>query len=587
MKNFIFTGLLVSAVTFSTYAQHKFTLNLSDIADDQFKVTVIPDGLTNRNNIFQFAAIAPGTYQTMDIGRFVRAFAAFDANGDTLGSSQLSTNQWKLSEPEKTSRIEYAIAETWDNPVTEHVVYNMCGTSLEKDHAYINNHAVLGYFHGMQSHELWIKINHPVDWVAGTALSMNAEGYYTAPSYDFAVDSPLMLGRLTKASTDVEGTLVDIFTYSKTDLIKSEDILTDLKDILFAASKFTEGLPVDRYVFLYHFEDMDYGAWEHSYSSSYAMREAPFDEARTLQFRSIAAHEFYHVVTPLNIHSELIEKFNYEEPELSQHLWLYEGVTEWAAMALLLRDNIISLDEYLAETTQKLSTNDGFDPNLSLTELGINATHMQDQYVNIYMKGAVTAAMLDLLLLKKSKGKSGLRELVNDLSKKYGPSKPFDEEGFFDELVAATYPDVGDFIEKHIQGAEKLPLKEYFGFIGINYQEIAGYDSSKVSLGIGLTVEGMDIVVANANENFKEIKKGDILKSVDGVEISLMNAQIEFTKFQSRKPGENVKFTFLRDEELIEVEMILQPQRIMHQFQVIEKPKKKQAKLRKKWLKNS
>ena len=225
-------------------SQHKFTIDLNDISDDQFKVTLIPDELSRQNDIFQFAAIAPGTYSIMDIGRFVRSFTAFDANGDTLNSQQISTNQWKLAFPEKTKRIQYAIAETWDTPVKEHAIYPMSGTSLEEDHAYINNHAVLGYFHGMQAHELWIKIKHPEDWVTGTPLTQNSAGYFTAASYDFAVDSPFILGRLSKATTNVEGTQVDVFTYSKTDLIKSKDILEDLQDILFAASKFTNGTVV-------------------------------------------------------------------------------------------------------------------------------------------------------------------------------------------------------------------------------------------------------------------------------------------------------------------------------------------------------
>ena len=39
----------------------------------------------------------------------------------------------------------------------------------------------------------------------------------------------------------------------------------------------------------------------------------------------IAAHEFFHVVTPLHIHSEIIENFDFETPVPSEHVWLYEG----------------------------------------------------------------------------------------------------------------------------------------------------------------------------------------------------------------------------------------------------------------------
>lgn len=586
---FVLAWLLLfpaSLANFTLFAQHRFIIDLNNINEDQFKVTMIPDKLSEDNDIFQFASIAPGTYQIMDIGRFVRAFHAYDTQGQPVHVEQLSTNQWKLSDPEVTARIEYSIAETWDTPVEEHPIYRMCGTSLEEDHALINNHAVLGYIHGMQSHELWIRILHPDHWITGTALTQNNEGYYTAPSYDFVVDSPILLGRLDKASIMVEDTKVDIFTYSKTDLIKSGDILDDLEDILYAASRFTDGLPVDRYVFLYHFEDGDYGAWEHSYSSIYAMKEAEFDPVRTQMFRSIAAHEFYHIVTPLNIHSELIENFNYVRPELSQHLWLYEGVTEWAAEIMLLRDQIYTLEDYLADVRMKLQISDAFDPDISLTELGINATNLADQYVNIYNKGAMTATMLDLLLLKKSKGKRGLRELVNQLSLMYGPDKPFDENTFFDRLEELTYPEIGEFIDNYIKGSQPLPLKEYFDFIGIEYKEFAGYDSTSISLDLGMTVVGEDIVVSKTNEYIKEIEKGDVLYKMDGIEITLSNLYKEYMKIQQRNVGDLVKFVFLRHDKEIEVDYILPPQKISHQLEVSAKPKRRQLKLRDKWLTN-
>ena len=577
---------LFSCTFFSLSAQHKFTIDLNDIADDQFKVTVIPDGLSAKNNIFQFAVIAPGTYQTMDIGRFVRSFKAFDTNGENLEVKQISTNQWKLSNPQQITKIEYSIAETWDTPVEENHVYNMGGTSLEKDHAYINNHCVLGYFHGMQSDELWLKLEHPEEWKTGTALSKNSEGFFVAPTYDFAVDSPILMGRLSKASINVEGTDVDVFTYSKTDMIKSQDILDLIEDILVSASKFIDGLPVDRYVFLYHFEDMDYGAWEHSYSSNYALGEMEIDMARASMLRSVAAHEFYHVVTPLNIHSELIETFNYETPELSQHLWLYEGVTEWAAITMQLRGGIITLDEYLQQVTMKLGVNDGFNPDISLTQLGEKAIDLQDQYVNIYHKGAVTAALLDLELLKKSKGKYGLRELVNELSDKYGPNKPFDEAEFFNELQEITYPEVGQFIDKYIKGTEPLPVEEYFNYVGIDYTEFAGYDSSSVSLGLGLTVVGTDIAIAHVNSETAEVMPGDIIKSIDGVELSLANVQEQFGKFHQLRAGDVVEFTLLRNDEEFKVDWVLSAKKIKHQFALMEKPKRKQLKLRARWMSN-
>ena len=146
----------------------------------------------------------------MDIGRFVRSFITMDNKGNILKSVHISTNQYQLLEPKRVHTIIYEIAETFDNPVIENPIYVMAGTSIENDHSLINGQAVFGYIKGMQSMPMNIKIEYPTEWMAGTALKLNEDGSYTANNFDHAVDSPILLGNLTKASTDVEGTNVDI-----------------------------------------------------------------------------------------------------------------------------------------------------------------------------------------------------------------------------------------------------------------------------------------------------------------------------------------------------------------------------------------
>ena len=58
-----------------------YAIDLNDRADDLFKVTLTVEGLGPSNEIYQFASTAPGTYQVMNIGRFVRSFEALDSAG--------------------------------------------------------------------------------------------------------------------------------------------------------------------------------------------------------------------------------------------------------------------------------------------------------------------------------------------------------------------------------------------------------------------------------------------------------------------------------------------------------------------------
>ncbi|HUQ14614.1 MAG TPA: hypothetical protein VM094_01065 [Gemmatimonadales bacterium] len=458
-----------------------YAIGVTDRADDRFEVTAWVSGLTPDNAVYQFAATAPGTYQVMDIGRFVRSFEAFDALGQPVPVEQVSVNQWKLGDAPRVRTIRYSIAETWDTKVDRHQIYLMCGTSIEKDHVLINPHAVIGYPTGMQARPIRLRVKYPAGWKVGTALERDRGGAYQAEDYDHLVDSPILLGRLSEARTSVTGVPVRIFTYSKTDRIQSAQLLGAMDGMLQAAGRFLGKLPVDRYTFLYHFEDRPAGAWEHSLSSEYVFQEGEFTDSLGRYVTDIAAHEFFHVVTPLNIHSEIIEHFNFVTPVPSQHLWLYEGTTEWAAHAMQLRSGLKTPEEYLKKVIQKMQIDRAnFDSTYSLRELALTSysDSGQAQYANIYMRGALTAGLLDIRLLELSGGARGLQDLIADLTRKYGKRRAFPEATLVDTLVAMTYPEIRDFFDRYVWESERLPIAEYYGKLGIRL--VQGPDGAPV-----------------------------------------------------------------------------------------------------------
>jgi predicted metalloprotease with PDZ domain len=451
-----------------------YAIDLNDRADDSFKVTAWVGGLTGANAIYQFASTAPGTYQVMDIGRYVRRFQAFDAAGRPVPVERVSVNQWKLSDPTRVRTLRYSIAETWDTPVDRHQVYLMCGTSIERDHVLINPHAVIGYPTGMQARPIRLRLAYPAAWKVGTALERDRSGAYLAEDFDRLVDSPILLGRLTEARTRVTGAPVEIYAYSRTGKIRAPQLLGAMDDMLQAAGRFLGKLPVNRYTFLYHFDDRPAGAWEHSLSSEYVLQEGEFTDSLGRYVKDIAAHEFFHIVTPLNIHSEIIEHFNFVTPVPSQHLWLYEGTTEWAAHAMQLRAGIKSPEEYLAKVIEKMRIDrTRFDSTWSLRELALTSysDSGQAQYPNIYMRGALTAGLLDIRLLELSGGQRGLQDLIVDLTRRFGKRRAFPESTFVDTLVAMTSPEIRDFFARYVWDSQRLPIAEYYGRLGIRLIE--------------------------------------------------------------------------------------------------------------------
>ncbi|HTS00622.1 MAG TPA: hypothetical protein VML00_12760, partial [Bacteroidota bacterium] len=183
-RRILFSLVFCAAGTHVLSGQQLFDVNLNDRTGDTFKVTVYPEPLSSSNNVFQFASTAPGTYEEMDIGRFVADFRAFDASGSEVPTEHTSTNEWTFSRPSDVRKITYTVADIWHAHVKDHPVLRMCSSVLTDDFAMINGQAVFGYIAGMQSAPMKIRLACPPDWKIGTALTKDPEGYYEADDFD-------------------------------------------------------------------------------------------------------------------------------------------------------------------------------------------------------------------------------------------------------------------------------------------------------------------------------------------------------------------------------------------------------------------
>jgi predicted metalloprotease with PDZ domain len=491
----------------------------------------------------------------MDIGRLVSNFQAYDTSGNIVASQKVSTNQFEFSEPEKVAKISYEIVETFDTKLDSNPIYPMCGTSIEEDHALINGQAVFGYFKGRQASPIRVKINYPENWIYGTALSKDANGYFNAKNFDHIVDSPILLGNLSKASVKIGNSDIDIFTYSKTGLITSDSVLSTMEDMLISADKFVYGLPVNRYTFLYHFEDKDFGAWEHSYSSEYVLKEAEWGSIKQAT-KDIAAHEFFHIITPLNIHSEVVEQFNFVTPVPSKHLWLYEATTEWASHKMQLQAGQTTLDDYFAMLKRKVQIDNYFDPSYSLEKLALTSFTPEGfrQYGNIYYRGALVMGLIDIKLLELSNGKRGLREVINELSKEFGPNKPFKEATFYQDFVNRTYPEIGELFEKYIKNAEPLPYEDMYAKIGILYEaEKPGLLPSTTHIQLGMSKQGL--IINNPNRQLRQFGfvNGDLLLEINNEGVTMENIRNLSERLNKLPVGSEYTIKVKRDSDEITV----------------------------------
>lgn len=600
MKHVLFFLTLAAIPVRATPSvEFRYTVDLTRLSTDSFFVTLETRGLTLDSIVFQFAATAPGTYEVEDVGRFVGGFEAFDAAGQSLPVFRRSTNQYVIHNARQLAVLRYRVEDSYDTAIREDRVGPMSGSNLEADNALVNGQMVFGYVQGFQSHPLQLQFHYPSDWQIGTALPKSGDGY-RADSYDHLVDSPILFGKLTYRRLRLGKADVDIYAYSQNGIVTADSLLDHLKGMLKAADRFLNGLPVDRFVFLFHFrKDIgpSFGALEHKYSSYFYMPEQPMSKMQRLLV-SFAAHEFFHIVTPLNIHSEIIDVYNFVTPTPSRHLWLYEGCTEWAAHMMQVKGGLTTPDEYLATITDKLIRSDRYHPDVSLLDLSLGSYGaLADQYQNIYYKGALVAMLLDMRLLELSKGKRGLRDVIKELSKKYGPRRSFTDSTFFSEFVAMTYPEIDDFFNRYVKGSEPLPMADYLSKAGFRYQASIATGQYRAR-GPRVTFEGAadgSFVVTSVDTSDTvsrelQIQVGDTLVKVSaqGVEIDVHSPEIA-TFTRRLVTGQPFSMTVRRTNGEVTLTAAAGSQEIIrrHTIEEMESPTKEQKTFRKRWLQDS
>jgi len=285
---------------------------------------------------------------------------------------------------------------------------------------------------------------------------------------------------------------------------------------------------------------------------------------------------------------------------------MYEGVTEYFAGLVQLKYDLIDLGQYLEMLYEKMVTADPFKNDVPFTEISkYTLDKYNDQYYNVYQKGALIGLCLDVKLRKLSGGKYGLQNLMLDLSKKFGKDKAFKDDELFDEITRMTYPEIGTFFDRYVKGAEMLPIKETLNDIGILYAEQATY--ATVSLGIDDDVIGVEelegkqrlkiISTDNMNAVAKALgfQKEDILIKMNGEAMPDVGPEFEpFLKkqFANLGEGKTLAYTVLRKNEkgkLDTVELATPNARIeitrRHIMEIDPEATSEQLALREAWMK--
>ena len=79
--------------------------------------------------------------------------------------------------------------------------------------------------------------------------------------------------------------------------------------------------------------------------------------------------------------------------------------------------------------------------------------------------------LLDIEIIRLTNGKKTLKDVILELVDKYGTTKPFSDEDFFDEFTAHVHPDLRYWFADYVEGTVPLNLKDGLDQIGFYTQK--------------------------------------------------------------------------------------------------------------------
>jgi predicted metalloprotease with PDZ domain len=576
---FAFTSILWSCKTANsvptaaTKEQVQVAINLDVITNDQVMVTVNAPSIKTDEITYHIPKTVPGTYSEDNYGRYIEDLKAYDTKGNLLAVKKVDVNSWSISKAKTLDKITYLVNDSFDTEkgtkFGDEDIFSPAGSNIDAGkNIMLNTHCFVGYFTNFMSTPYKVTITHPATLWGSTSMtdmdaSTTADTFITA-RYAELVENPIMYSKPDYTTFTVDGMEILISVYSPSGKVTAESITPEMKTMMTAQKTFLGKInATKKYSVLLYLSTMQendakgFGALEHPTATTVVLPELMPKEELVKSMMDVVSHEFFHIVTPLSIHSKEIQYFDYNNPKMSAHLWMYEGVTEYFANLFQINQGLITEEDFYSRLSDQMERAAAMNDTMSFTTMSANVLKApyKDQYINVYQKGSLIGMCLDIIIREKSNGERGILDLMQKLSSEYGVSKPFNDDELFAKITSLTYPEVGAFLTTYVAGTTPIPYETYFAKVGVTQSTVKSpgnvFLKGQVPY-ITVNPETKEIVVIpnielNPFYTALDLKGGDIIMAINNKPYSLDNIYDMISESQNWKENDAITVKIKRN----------------------------------------
>lgn len=528
-------------VSFDNAVHHEgvFELRFQDIKEDTL--------------VLRMANSSPGRYAFHSFAKNVYNVKAEDGAGNTLKLDRPNPYQWNISGHNGEVTVTYTLfANRGDGTYSQ----------IDETHAHLNIPASFMYAPNLRDRSIEVSFDIPndSDWRVATQLKQKDSNTFWAPNLYYFMDSPIEISKHAIREFEVEDSngkqkIRFVLHHKGTDQ-ELDTYFEDVKAIVLHQKEVFGELPnfdYGEYTFLAcYMPNVNGDGMEHRNSTILTSTRSLADGGLKRNSGTVS-HEFFHAWNVERIRPKSLEPFDFDNVDMSGELWFAEGFTSYYTNLIRCRAGIITPEEYVKGLNGSFnyvwnSNGRKFHNPIEMSyqapfvdaATSLDPQNRNNTFISYYSYGSVLGLALDLSLREK-----GLN--LDDYFKKvwieYGkPEKPYTIQNLHTALNQYAGEAFGNHFFNNFVYDSKMPdYKTLFNAVGINIIQ----KNEKGLFGARIKKNTLTQNTLIDSPAYKAgLEKGDIIMTVNGIDLSAENTFSDFIK--ELKSGTELNLTYKR-----------------------------------------
>ena len=427
--------------------------------------------MKTKSQIFNLPTWSPGSYLIRDYSTHIHDFSVTDLDGKSLSFEKINLSAWKIYSNDKIIKIFYKVY-AFEQTVRTNF--------LDSEYGFINPPSTFLYpennLHASVELEFQLNVNFNFIY---TSLQKSKDTFL-AQDFDTLYDSPIQLSNRKSIPFIASNCKHEIIIEADTLPSFQKKLIRDLIKIIEFEIDLMKTNPNKKYLFILHLNPGSYGGLEHAQSSVNTFDPHKLhDEFEYQKLLGLLAHEYFHLWNAKRIRPFELNPFDYQNPNLTNELWIVEGITSFYDNYIMMRTHFFTPEDYLHEISldyNRLENSEG-ELSMSLEESSFTAwnkfykqsANSHNTGISYYVKGSILVLCMYIFILKNSAAKHDFTEILIALYDSYyeKENRGFTKDEFFETAKKITGLDLKKEFDKYLSKPIRIPINDYLGFLGI------------------------------------------------------------------------------------------------------------------------